>query len=118
VAAELRLLARDLPVIPLVFPPGSFAYRPSAYEGWTFVEGSGIFEKRSFVGQRPATPSGGRNSGGGNSEGEAASAPIGDPIDRGAGGGGSLLAWLLGAGGLLLLLVATGVAAGARAGRR
>ena len=114
VAAELRLLARDLPVIPLVFPPGSFAYRPAAYAGWAFVEGSGIFEKRSFVSER--APGRGTQAGGGG--GAAANAPIGDPVDRAADGGGSTLPWVLGGGGLLLAIVAGGILAGSRRARR
>ncbi|MGH2772056.1 MAG: hypothetical protein ACRDIU_02810, partial [Actinomycetota bacterium] len=51
----LTLLADDVPVAPLFFSQGAFAYRPSAYDGWVYVEGSGIFDKRSFVhaGRRP-----------------------------------------------------------------
>ncbi len=114
VAAELRLLARDLPVIPLAFPPGSFAYRPAAYQGWTFVEGSGIFEKRSFVSRRAAASAArGRDAGE-----RAANGPIGDPVDRAADGGGSTLPWLVGGGGLLLAIVAGGIVAGSRRSRR
>ena len=55
VAAELRTLARDVPAIPLVFSSGAFAYRPSVYNGWVFVKGAGILDKRSFLsGQRGA----------------------------------------------------------------
>lgn len=115
VARELRLLARDLPVIPLAFPPGSFAFRPAAYAGWTYVEGSGILEKRSFVTARAAATGG---AGAGERGGGPANAPIGDPIDRAAGDGGSLLPWLLGAGGLLLLLVSWRVVGRTRTGRR
>jgi peptide/nickel transport system substrate-binding protein len=49
VAAEMRLLARDVPAIPLVFADGAFAYRQSVYEGWIFVRGAGILDKRSFL---------------------------------------------------------------------
>ncbi|MFP5363584.1 MAG: ABC transporter substrate-binding protein [Thermoleophilia bacterium] len=45
----LDLLARDAPAIPLFFPRGAFAYRTAAYSNWTFVEGSGILDKRSFL---------------------------------------------------------------------
>lgn len=113
VAAELRLLARDLPVIPIAFPPGSFAFRPAAYEGWAFVEGSGIFEKRSFV-TRGAAGAAAAGAGAGVPD----APPIGDPIDRSAGDGGSTLPWLLGAGGLLLLTAAAGVVLGTRPRRR
>ena len=103
VNSELRLLARDAPVVPLVFTPGAFAYRSAAYDRWLYVQGSGIFEKRSFVGRR-RTP--------------AAPAAIGDPIDRSAGSNDPLLPWLLGAAGLLALGVAWRIVAGARSSRR
>ena len=49
VAAELRALGRDLPALPLLFSQGTFAYRPKVYNGWVFVKGTGIFDKRSFL---------------------------------------------------------------------
>ncbi len=49
VASELRLLARELPAIPLFFGGGTFAFRPAAYDGWVAVAGSGILNKLSFV---------------------------------------------------------------------
>jgi peptide/nickel transport system substrate-binding protein len=49
VAAELRLLAKDLPEIPLFFSEGAFAYRPAIHDGWVFVKGTGILDKRSFL---------------------------------------------------------------------
>lgn len=49
VAAELRLLARDLPVVPLFFAEGRFAYRPAIHDGWVYVQGTGILDKRSFL---------------------------------------------------------------------
>jgi peptide/nickel transport system substrate-binding protein len=48
-AAELRLLARDVPAVPLFFSQGTFAYRSAVYDGWTFVKGAGILDKRSFL---------------------------------------------------------------------
>ena len=55
VAAELRLLARDVPAIPLFFSEGTFAFRPAIHNGWVFVKGAGILDKRSFLaGQRRA----------------------------------------------------------------
>jgi peptide/nickel transport system substrate-binding protein len=57
-AAELRLLADDLPVIPLFFSQGTFAYRPATYGGWIFVKGTGILDKRSFLSARPSSGSG------------------------------------------------------------
>ncbi len=47
--AELRLLAHDLPSIPLFFSGGAFAYRPEVYDGWGFIKGTGILDKRSFL---------------------------------------------------------------------
>jgi hypothetical protein len=36
-------------MIPLFFPEAALAYRPSVYDGWVFVKGSGILDKRSFL---------------------------------------------------------------------
>ncbi|MDQ6774988.1 MAG: ABC transporter substrate-binding protein [Actinomycetota bacterium] len=75
VGAELSLLATDVPSIPLFFSQGTFAYRPTVYNGWVFIKGNGILDKRSFLpGQtRSATGAGGANSGfapaGGSSSG-------------------------------------------------
>lgn len=57
VAAELRLLARDMPAIPLFFPEGRFAYRPAIHNGWLYVKGAGILDKRSFLRSAPASSS-------------------------------------------------------------
>jgi peptide/nickel transport system substrate-binding protein len=46
---QLRLLARELPAIPLLFGGGAFAYRPTVYNGWVSVHGTGILDKRSFL---------------------------------------------------------------------
>jgi peptide/nickel transport system substrate-binding protein len=46
---ELRLLNEDAPVVPLFYPEGAFVVRPSIYDGWTYVAGSGILDKRSFL---------------------------------------------------------------------
>jgi peptide/nickel transport system substrate-binding protein len=46
---QQRLLDRAAPAIPLFFSEGAFAYRPQVYNAWTFVEGTGIFDKRSFL---------------------------------------------------------------------
>lgn len=59
VADELRLLAADVPVVPLFFSDGAFAFRPAVYDGWLFVKGAGILDKRSFLDppiQRPPVP--------------------------------------------------------------
>lgn len=49
VDAELALLARDAPVVPLFFTSGAFAFRPGVYDGWTYVKGTGILDKQSFL---------------------------------------------------------------------
>ncbi len=58
VAAELELLAGDLPVVPLFFSEGRFAFRPAIHDGWVFVKGTGILDKQSFLagGSFPARP--------------------------------------------------------------
>ncbi|MCP9490785.1 MAG: ABC transporter substrate-binding protein [Solirubrobacteraceae bacterium MAG38_C4-C5] len=54
---EIDLLAQDAPVIPLFFREGAFVFRPSIYDGWTYVAGKGILDKRSFLPlvMRPST---------------------------------------------------------------
>ncbi|MBX3143954.1 MAG: ABC transporter substrate-binding protein [Trueperaceae bacterium] len=47
-AAQERLAA-DLPLIPVFYQDGIYAYRPAAYSGWTFMAGQGIIHKGSFV---------------------------------------------------------------------
>jgi len=71
VGEELRLLAQqDVPAVALFYPKGAFVLRPQIYDGWVFVKGAGILDKRSFLpsGDRrsPAAgpPDGGRDSGG------------------------------------------------------
>jgi hypothetical protein len=54
VTEELRLLATDLPTLPLVFPNGAFAYRPPAYDGWQYVRGIGVLDKQSFLAPVPS----------------------------------------------------------------
>ena len=49
VADQLRLLARELPAVPLLFGGGTIAYRPRAYDRWVGVRGSGILDKRSLL---------------------------------------------------------------------
>ena len=56
VTDELRLLATDLPSLPLLFPNGAFAYRPVAHEGWQFVRGIGVLDKQSFLAAAEAEP--------------------------------------------------------------
>lgn len=49
VQSALELLAEDVPSVPLYFTRGAFVVRPSVYDGWVYVRGSGIIDKRSFV---------------------------------------------------------------------
>ncbi|CAN5456306.1 ABC transporter substrate-binding protein [soil metagenome] len=73
VRRQLDLLTRDAPVVPLFYPKGAFAYRPSIYDGWVYVAGTGILDKRSFLPQSA-----------GSGEGSGASPLAGS---RGSGGG-------------------------------
>ncbi len=88
VQRELRLLARDLPAVPLFFGGTTFLYDPGAYDGWVDVRGSGILDKRSFVGvaataRRPP-------------------APATNPADEGGGGQVSLVPFIAVLAALLL----------------
>jgi peptide/nickel transport system substrate-binding protein len=49
VAGELKVLATDLPAVPLFFGGTTFAYRTRGYAGWVDVTGSGILDKQSFI---------------------------------------------------------------------
>lgn len=100
VESEQELLARDAPAIPLFFPQGAFAFRPSIYDGWTYVAGSGILDKRSFL---PLVP---RPS-------DRAPAPRPQSTDGGLGTLGFVALGLLGA---VLLIVALGLLGRARSG--
>jgi hypothetical protein len=53
VRAELRLLASDVPALPLFFSRGTFAFRPAIHDGWAFVRGAGILDKQSFLANEP-----------------------------------------------------------------
>ena len=98
---ELRLLARDLPVVPLFFGAGAFAYRPAAYDAWVFVRGTGILDKRSFLPGRSRP---------------GAAPPVLDPRDEPEGDDGPpLLPFLLAGGGLLAAAAVWRVVAGVRA---
>ena len=60
VESQLRLLARDLPAVPLLFGGGTIAFRPASYDRWVGVRGTGILDKRSFLrGRVGATATGG-----------------------------------------------------------
>jgi peptide/nickel transport system substrate-binding protein len=88
VQAELRLLADDLPVIPLFFGGTTFAYRPASYDGWVDVRGTGILDKQSFL---PGAGSA-----------REPSAAVADPIDRGGGGAVSLVPFIVALAAILL----------------
>lgn len=45
----IRVLAPDNDPF---FSRGTFGYRPAAHDGWVFVKGSGILDKRSFLRQQ------------------------------------------------------------------
>ncbi|MGH2767951.1 MAG: ABC transporter substrate-binding protein [Actinomycetota bacterium] len=75
VSEALRLLATDLPVVPLIFAGGTYAYRPSVYSGWVFIKGAGILDKRSFL--EPARPGPGTAPGPEASPGGGPSFPFG-----------------------------------------
>lgn len=42
-------IAETLPFIPLMSPGGNFAYRPEAYDGWVYMNGTGIVSNWSFL---------------------------------------------------------------------
>jgi peptide/nickel transport system substrate-binding protein len=42
-------IARDVPFVPLVYRDGLYAYRPAAFDGWSYQAGQGIVHKRSFL---------------------------------------------------------------------
>jgi len=42
-------LAADVPLITLFYQDGVYAYRPAAYDGWTYMAGQGIIHKGSFL---------------------------------------------------------------------
>lgn len=92
---ELRLLGSDLPSVPLFFTDGAFAYRPAIFDGWVFVKGTGILDKRSFLrGERA----------------EAGPTPSGDPVDPATDLGSPAMGPL---GWIGITLLAAGISAGA-----
>ena len=93
VAAQLELLAHDLPALPLFFGGTTYAYRRLVYANWVEVRGSGVLDKRSFLpGSRDAAAAA-----------EDAAPSNADPRDvTAADDGGSLVPFILGLAGLLL----------------
>ncbi len=103
IRSELRLLARDLPVAPLFYPEGAFVTRPSIYQGWQYVDGSGILDKRSFLPREVSTEGPGPNA-----------API-DPASGSGGGIGVLGLVALGMLGIVVVVIVAGAVRRARA---
>jgi peptide/nickel transport system substrate-binding protein len=102
VKEELDLLARDAPVVPLFFREGAFVFRPSIYDGWTYVAGSGILDKRSFL------PLAGRPT-----DRPLAPAPAAQDTEGGIGVPGFIALGLLGG---VLVILALGLLGRARSG--
>lgn len=44
-----RIVAEDVPTIPLYYEDGAYAYRSDAYDSYTYVNGLGIVSKWSFI---------------------------------------------------------------------
>ncbi|MEO7837443.1 MAG: ABC transporter substrate-binding protein [Acidimicrobiales bacterium] len=68
VGEALRLLAADAPAVPLFFTEGAYVYRPSIFDGWVFVKGTGILDKRSFAAPTTRASDPGAPAGGGTSQ--------------------------------------------------
>ena len=115
VGLALQVLAEDVPVVPLFFSTGTYTYRPAVYDGWVFVKGAGILDKRSFV--DPVPERSGEEAAGDGADGDGAGG-------EGAGGGSvgsgpSPLGYAaLALVGAAVLLALGGVVAGRRGGRR
>lgn len=65
-----NLLATERPAVVLYYRSGAYAFRPSAFDGWVYVQGRGILDVLSFV---PAT------------EAEASNPPTAATADGGSG---------------------------------
>ncbi|MEM8903323.1 MAG: ABC transporter substrate-binding protein [Actinomycetota bacterium] len=42
-------IAEQVPLVPLYYADGVYAYRPDVYDGWTFQDGQGLLHKGSLV---------------------------------------------------------------------
>lgn len=73
---EQKLLARAAPMIPLYFAQGAFAYRNSIYDGWRYIKGTGVFDKRSLLALGEPVV---------KEDPSQADAAIGDDVDSGSG---------------------------------
>ena len=82
---EARLLARAAPAVPLFFSEGAFAFRGQIYDGWVFIRGSGILDKRAFLpgeaAAREAPPAGAGAGDDGGDVGAAAADESGSTLD-------------------------------------
>ena len=89
VAAELRLIADDLPVVPLFFGGTTYAYASFDYD-WVRVRGGSIVDKLSFLpGSRAAE--------------RPAAAAVANPADPAGDGGVSLVPVIIGLAALMAL---------------
>ena len=105
VAAELELVAQDVPAVPLFFGGATFAYRERAYRGWVDVKGIGILDKRSFLPAKAKSTAPARQA-------ATPAATASDPRDRTEGDDAiSLVPIIIG---LVVLLILGGVAAALR----
>lgn len=98
----LRVLAADVPVVPLFFSTGSFAYRAAVYRGWVFVKGTGILDKQSFLAAPGPTE---------EQEPPAGGTPALNPVEPEQSGGGLSAVRLVAVGILVLAGVLAAVAA-------
>jgi hypothetical protein len=104
VRSQLRLLAQeDVPAVPLFYPEGAFVVRPSIYQGWAYVAGTGILDKRSFLPRTIGAEGPGPNA--------AAPASAGDSGGGGIGVGGVIALGMLGT---VVAVIAVGVVRRAR----
>jgi len=105
VAAELELVAQDVPAVPLFFGGATFAYRERAYRGWVDVKGIGILDKRSFLPAKAKSTAPARQA-------ATPAATASDPRDRTEGDDAiSLVPIIIG---LVVVLILGGVAAALR----
>lgn len=103
IRSELQLIARDAPVVPLFYPEGAFVVRPSIYQGWDYVAGKGILDKRSFLPREISAEDPAPNA-----------APPAAPADEAGGGIGVGAVIALGLLGIVLAVIAVGLVRRAR----
>jgi hypothetical protein len=103
IRSELQLIARDAPVVPLFYPEGAFVVRPSIYQGWDYVAGKGILDKRSFLPREISAEDPAPNA-----------APPVAPADEAGGGIGVGAVIAVGLLGIVLAVIAVGLVRRAR----